>query len=66
MDAIVNWGVGLVSAHPKVASWLMVVMAIDQVAKIVKNALKLNIDDNIFDTIGNIIGKILANVKNPK
>ena len=66
MEAITSWATAFVTAHPKVASWLMVILAIDQGLKVLKGALKLNIDDNIFDTIGNIIGRILANVKNPK
>lgn len=66
MDALINWGATFVTAHPKVAGWLLTIMAIDQVLKMLKNALKLNVDDNIFDTIGNLIGKILEKSNTPK
>ncbi len=66
MDAIINWGVTYVAAHPKIASWLLVVMAIDQILKTIKGALKLNISDNVFDTVGDIIGKLVSKVQPPK
>lgn len=65
MDVIINWATTYVSAHPKIASWLMVVLAIDQVLKIAKNAFKLNIDDNVFDTIGALIAKLISKAKGP-
>lgn len=66
MDAINLWAVSFVNAHPHIATWLMIILAVDQVLKTVKNALKLNISDNVFDTIGDVIGKILAKVTLPK
>lgn len=67
MDALISWGVALVSAHPKWASWLMIVVAIDNfLLKPLKNAFKLNIPDNIFDQVGDIIGKILSKATLPK
>lgn len=66
MDAIINWASAFVTAHPHVAAWLMVVLAVDQVLKVLKNTFKLNIDDNVFDTVGNIINQIISKATLPK
>lgn len=66
MDTIINLGVSLVGAHPKFASWLVIILAADQVLKTLKNAFKLNIPDNIFDWIGDVINQIIAKSTLPK
>ena len=66
MDAITGWATSWVAGNPKIASILMVVLAIDQVLKLVKNALKLDIPDNVFDFIGDFLGKILGKNTPPK
>lgn len=66
MDALINWAGAFVAAHPKVVAWLLVVLTVDQGLKTLKGAFKLNIDDNVFDTIGNIIGQILSKAQGPK
>lgn len=66
MDALINWAGIFVAAHPTVVAWLLVVLAVDQALKVLKNAFKLNIPDNIFDSIGDIINKIIAAAKLPK
>ena len=60
MDAILAWATDFVATHPQIASVLIVILAVDQVLKVVKNTLKLNIPDNVFDSIGDILGKILS------
>lgn len=66
MDAFLTWATAFVAAHPQVAAILMLVLAADQILKTVKNALKLNIPDNVFDAIGDILNKILTKVQPPK
>lgn len=66
MDAVINWGIQIVAAHPRVAQWLILILAVDQILKMAKNALKLNIPDNVFDWVGDAINKILSKNQTPK
>ena len=45
MDAILAWATDFVATHPQIASVLIVILAVDQVLKVVKNTLKLNIPE---------------------
>lgn len=66
MDALINWGVTFVAAHPKVAAWLVVLVGVDQVLKFLKNSFKLNIPDNVFDQVGDFLNAIISKVNPPK
>lgn len=66
MDALINWASGFVTLHPKVAAWLTVLLMIDQVLKVLKNSFKLNIPDNFFDAVGDLINKVLSKATLPK
>lgn len=66
MDALNSWAVQFVNGHPQIAVWLMIVLGVDQILKTLKNALKLNIPDNVFDFVGDFINSILSKTNLPK
>lgn len=71
MDAITNWASSIVTAHPKIAVWLMLIVGVDNfVLKIVGPFLKakfgISLPDNLADTIGNFISKVLSGSTLPK
>lgn len=66
-QAIISWASDLVAKHPGFVNVLIVIVALDNfVLKPLKNAFKLNIPDNVFDGVGDIINKIIEKVKSPK
>lgn len=71
MDALTTWASSIVAAHPKIAIWLMLIVGIDNfVLKLIGPSLKakfgITLPDNIADTIGNFISKVLAGANLPK
>lgn len=66
MDALNTWAVQFVNAHPQIITWLMIILGVDQILKTLKNALKLNIPDNVFDWVGDVINGVLAKTNPPK
>lgn len=66
MDVLNNWAAAFLTAHPHLVVWVTVVLIVDQGLKTLKNALKLNIPDNVFDFVGDTINAILSKVNPPK
>lgn len=64
MEALINWAGVFVAAHPQLIGWLLVTVMVDNYAlKPLKNAFKLNIPDNVFDFVGDILHKIIEAAK---